>query len=60
MKRDLKPFLCRLEPEVVRLLDEASKAQKKSRAEIINDAVKVHLSRTGDLNERLNRVVTWR
>lgn len=58
MKRELKPFLCRLDMDVVKLLDQASKDRNKSRAELINEAVKAYLN--ADLNTRLDRVVVWR
>jgi metal-responsive CopG/Arc/MetJ family transcriptional regulator len=58
MKRELKPFLCRLDVDVVKLLDQASTDRKKSRAELINEAVRVYLN--ADLNTRLDRVVVWR
>jgi predicted DNA-binding protein len=52
----LKPFLVRLTPDSVELLDEASKKQKKTKAAIINNAIKAHLS-NDDLTSRLNKVI---
>lgn len=52
----LKPFLVRLTPDSVALLDEASKKQKKTKAAIINNAIKAHLS-NDDLTSRLNKVI---
>jgi predicted DNA-binding protein len=53
---ELKPFLVRLTPDSVALLDKASKDQGKTKAAIINNAIKTHLS-TDDLNSRLNKVI---
>jgi predicted DNA-binding protein len=44
----LKPFLVRLTPD--------SKKQKKTKAAIINNAIKAHLS-NDDLTSRLNKVI---
>jgi len=52
----LKPFLVRLTPDSVALLDKASKDQGKTKAAIINNAIKAHLS-NDDLNSRLNKVI---
>jgi len=51
---DLKPFLVRLTPQSVELLGKAAKEQEKTKASIINDAIKSYL--TKDLNQRLNRL----
>lgn len=51
---DLKPFLVRLTPHSVELLSKAAKEQEKTKASIINDAIKSYL--TKDLNQRLNRL----
>jgi predicted DNA-binding protein len=53
---ELKPFLVRLTPNSVALLDKASKDQGKTKAAIINNAIKAHLS-NDDLNSRLNKVI---
>jgi len=52
----LKPFLVRLTPDSVALLDKASKDQGKTKASIINNAIKYYL-RNGDLNSRLSQVI---
>lgn len=54
----LKPFLVRLTPISVDLLDKASKRLEKPKAVIINDAVKFYLqsNETADLNDRLNKL----
>ena len=39
MSTELKPFLVRLTPSSVELLDKASKEQEKPKASIINDAI---------------------
>lgn len=56
MSTELKPFLVRLTPDSVALLDKASKDQGKTKAAIINNAIKAHLSNDNDINERLNRI----
>ena len=52
----LKLFLVRLTPESVSLLDKAAKEQNKTKAAIINNSIKAHLS-NDDLNSRLNKVI---
>lgn len=56
---ELKPFLVRLKPDVVRLLEKASEEQRKPQAAIINDVLRDGLSKHGDLNSRINKMV-WR
>jgi predicted DNA-binding protein len=54
---ELKPFLVRLTPTSVELLNKASKQLEKPKAVIINDAIKNYLSKDlGDLNDRLNKL----
>ncbi len=55
---ELKPFLVRLTPTSVELLDKASKRLEKPKAVIINDAVKFYLqsNEVADLNDRLNKL----
>jgi predicted DNA-binding protein len=53
----LKPFLVRLTPSSVELLDKAAKDQEKPKASIINDAIKAYLSKDNDLNTRLNKIL---
>ena len=57
MSQTLKPFLVRLTPESVELLDKAAKDQSKTKASIINNAIKSYLSKEADLNSRLNKVI---
>jgi predicted DNA-binding protein len=57
MSTELKPFLVRLTPSSVELLDKASKEQEKPKASIINDAIKAYLSKSGDINSRLNKII---
>jgi predicted DNA-binding protein len=54
---ELKPFLVRLKPEVVRLLEKASEEQKKPQAVIINEILRDGLSKHGDLTSRINRLL---
>jgi|TARA_R110000803_G_scaffold166059_3_gene229426 predicted DNA-binding protein len=51
---DLKPFLVRLTPQSVELLNTASKDQEKTKAGLINEAIKAYL--TADINSRLSRL----
>lgn len=51
---DLKPFLVRLTPQSVDLLGKAAKEQEKTKASLINEAIKDYLSK--DINTRLNRL----
>ncbi len=53
----LKPFLVRLTPSSVELLDKAAKEQEKPKASIINDAIKAYLSKDNDINARLNKIL---
>lgn len=53
----LKPFLVRLTPSSVELLDKAAKQLEKPKASIINDAIKAYLSKDNDINSRLNKIV---
>ena len=48
---DLKPFLVRLTPQSVELLNTASKDQEKTKAGLINEAYL-----TADINSRLSRL----
>lgn len=57
MSTALKPFLVRLTPSSVELLDKASKDQEKPKATIINDAIKYYLSKDQDINTRLNKII---
>jgi predicted DNA-binding protein len=57
MSTELKPFLVRLTPSSVELLDKASKEQEKPKASIINDAIKAYLSKGNDINSRLNKII---
>ena len=57
MSTELKPFLVRLTPSSVELLDKASKEKEKPKASIINDAIKAYLSKDNDIHSRLNKIV---
>jgi predicted DNA-binding protein len=57
MSTELKPFLVRLTPTSVELLDKASKDQEKPKASIINDAIRAYLGKSGDINSRLNKII---
>jgi hypothetical protein len=54
---ELKPFLVRLRPDVVELLIQAAKMQQKPQAVIINELLRDGLSKTGDLDSRINRLL---
>lgn len=55
---EFKPFLVRLSPTNVELLDNAKKDLEKSKSSIINDAIKAYLSgKHSDINARLNKIV---
>lgn len=56
---ELKPFLVRLRPEVATLLEKAAEEQRKTQASIINDVLRDALSKHGDLNSRINKLV-WK
>lgn len=57
MSTELKPFLVRLTPTSVELLDDASKKLEKPKAVIINDAIKSYLSKDlNDIHSRLNKL----
>lgn len=51
---DLKPFLVRLTPMSVDLLSKAAKEQEKTKAGIINEAIKSYLGK--DIHSRLNKL----
>ena len=51
---DLTPFLVRLTPQSVQLLIKAAKEQEKTKASLINEAIKAHL--TKDIRSRLNKL----
>jgi len=51
---DLKPFLVRLTPQSVDLLSKAAKDQERTKASLINEAIKSYL--TKDIHNRLNRL----
>jgi predicted DNA-binding protein len=56
MSTELKPFLVRLTPASVDLLDKAAKETKKPKALIINEAIGTHLSKEADIISRLNKI----
>jgi|TARA_R110000782_G_scaffold78838_1_gene156943 predicted DNA-binding protein len=51
---DLKPFLVRLTPQSVTLLAKAAKDQEKTKAGLINEAIKAYL--TKDIHSRINKL----
>ena len=51
---ELKPFLVRLTPQSVELLDVTSKEQEKTKAGLINEAIKSYL--TADIRSRLRKL----
>ena len=54
---DFKPFLVRLSPTNVVLLDQAKIDLEKSKTAIVNDAIKAYLAKGGtDIHSRLNRL----
>lgn len=54
---ELKPFLVRLRPDVVELLEQASKSMAKTRSALINNALREYLSDKGDLDQRLKKML---
>lgn len=54
---DLKPFLVRLRPDVAELLAKASDEQGRPQSVIVNDVLLSALSKHGDLNSRINRLL---
>jgi hypothetical protein len=51
---ELTPFLVRLTKTSVELLGKTAKEQEKTKASIINDAIKAYCSK--DINSRLNKL----
>ena len=55
---EFTPFLVRLSPTNVELLNKAKVDLEKSKSSIINDAIKAYLSSNHrDINARLNKIV---
>ena len=52
---DFKPFLVRLSPTNVELLNAAKKDLEKSKSSIINDAIRAYLNKD-NLGARLNKL----
>ena len=52
-----KIFTVRLRPSTKLLLDRAAEDQRRSRASIIDDALREQLRRYADVNDRLNRLI---
>ena len=52
---DFKPFLVRLSPTNVNLLDTAKAELEKSKSAIINDAIKSYLQK--GINQRLDKII---
>lgn len=56
MDKRTTPFLIRLRPETRALLDRAAEDQRRSRASLVDEAVKAHLeARYGNLDTRIER-----
>lgn len=53
-KTENKPFVVRLRPTTRALLDRAAEDQRRSRASIVDEALKEQLRRYADVNDRLN------
>lgn len=54
---DFKPFLVRLSPTNVVLLDQAKIDLEKSKTAIVNEAIKAYLAKgKADIHARLNRL----
>ena len=54
---DFKPFLVRLSPTNVVLLDQAKIDLEKSKTAIVNDAIKAYLAKNqADIHARLKRL----
>ena len=54
---DLKPFLVRLRPFTRALLDEAAAAERRSRASIIDEALRMHLADYQKMQDRLDAML---
>lgn len=54
---DLKPFLVRLRPFTRALLDDAAKAERRSRASIIDEALRAHLADYESMQNRLDALL---
>ena len=57
---DLKPFLVRLTPISVAMLDKGSKIEEKTKASLINEAIEYYFTtgkhKLSDINNRLNKL----
>lgn len=57
---DLKPFLVRLTPQSVEMLDKGAKLEEKTKASLINEAIAYYFTtgkhKLDDINNRLNRL----
>jgi hypothetical protein len=54
---NLKPFLVRLRPDTRMLLDEAAGAERRSRASIIDEALRNHLAGYERVQDRLDALL---
>lgn len=53
-----KPFVVRLRPSTRELLDRAAEDQRRSRASVVDEAVREYLrDKYADVNQRLNRLI---
>jgi len=57
-KIENKPFVVRLRPSTRTLLDRAAEDQRRSRASIVDEALREHLrAKYADVNDRLSRLI---
>jgi hypothetical protein len=54
---DLKPFLVRLRPFTRQLLDDAAAAERRSRASIIDEALRAYLADYESMHNRLDQML---
>lgn len=54
---DLRPFLVRLRPFTRQLLDDAAVAERRSRASIIDEALRAHLADYESMKDRLDALL---
>ena len=53
-----KPFMVRLKPSTREMLDKAAEDQRRSRASIIDELIRTHLSsRYSDVHQRIERLL---
>lgn len=57
---DLRPFLVRLRPFTRQLLDDAAEAERRSRASIIDEALRSYLADYESMHSRLDALLDQR